>query len=367
MTAAPARYAHSALLTFAGACLEAAGVDVEIAQLTATRIVAADLAGHDTHGLALLPRYLDELQSGLLATSGTPRVLVDRGAALTWDAVLLPGHWVLARAMAEALDRAAVYGTATVAVRRSGHVGALQVHLEQATERGMMVLIWATDAQVRSVAPFGGLNPVLTSEPLAAGIPTSGAPILVDTTTSLASNGLVRRARLRGDRLSQPVLLDAAGNPSDDPAVLTAEPPGTILPLGGLTHGHKGFALGLLVATMALAVPGWGRTDGEKCQGFLLQVLDPDAFGGRAAFLRETDALAATARGARVRPGDPPVRLPGDGARARRAEQSRNGVRLEADVVDGLRQAAAELGVDFPPALPAGNVAGADVGVSGTE
>src|SRR5690606_25294529 len=115
-------------------------------------------------------------------------------------------------------------------------IGALQVHLEDATTQGMMALVWATDAQVRSVAPFGGLDAVLTSEPIAAGIPTSDAPILVDTTTSLASNALVKRARLRGERLPTAVLLDADGHASDDPAVLAADPPGTILPLGSLAH-----------------------------------------------------------------------------------------------------------------------------------
>lgn len=317
------------------------------------RIVAADLMGHDTHGLALLPRYVQELGAGIIVGDGLPTVLADRGAAVSWDARLLPGHWVLARAMATAVERAPIHGTATVAVRRSGHVGALQVYLEDATERGLLALVWATDAQVRSVAPFGGLDPVLTSEPVAAGIPTSTTPILIDTTTSLASNALVKRAREEGRRLPAPMLLDAAGNATDDPRALVQEPPGTILPLGGLAHGHKGYALGLLVATMALAVPGWGRVAGEKCQGFLLQVLDPEAFGDRAAFFAETDALAAACRASRVRPGAAPVRLPGDGARARRAAQLAEGIRLDGGIVRGLEGVAASLGVPLPAPLTA--------------
>ena len=353
-----ARYLHADLVAFADALLQAAGLAPEIARVMAMRIVDADLHGHDTHGVALLPRYLRELTSGLMATGGTIRTLSDRGASLLWDACLLPGHWVMEQAMATAIARAKQHGSATLAVRRSHHLGALQVYLPTATQAGCLCIIWAADTQDRTVAPFGGLDPVLSSEPIAFGIPTSGEPILIDTTTSLSSNAEVKRAKARGERMRGPVLLDAEGRATDDPQVFGGEPPGTILPLGGLSHGYKGYALALAVSTMALALPGWGRMTGEKTQGFVLQMLDPEAFGGREAFVRETDWMVATSRRARTPRGGPPVRLPGDGARAYARRGMAEGIPVAADVVETIAPWAEKLAVALPsPIAPAASAA----------
>ncbi len=326
----------------------AAGLDARIAAVVARCMLDADLHGHDTHGLALVPRYLRELEDGATRKSGEVEIVADRGASAQWDAHALPGHFVLDQAVALGVERARTYGAATIAIRRSQHVGALQVYLPAATAAGCMGLIWATDTQARSVAPFGGLDPVLTSEPIAIGIPTSGDPILIDMSTSLTSNAAVKRALARGERLGSDMLLDGAGNPSEDPAVLSANPAGTILPLGGLTHGYKGFGLALAVSAMSLALPGWGRTAGGKSQGVVVQVIDPDAFGGRAAFLEEVDWMVSASRASRVRPGDPPVRLPGERALALAYQRRRDGVPLAADVIAAIAPLAARLAVPFP-------------------
>src|SRR5690606_15353597 len=159
------------------------------------------------------------------------------------------------------------------------------------------------------------------SEPIAIGIPTSSSSILIDMSTSLTSNAAVKRALRRELRLSSPMLLDGQGNVSDDPAVLLGDPPGTILPLGGLTHGYKGFGLALAVSAVSLALPGWGRAAGDKTQGMVVQVMDPAAFGGKEAFLREVDWMVDAIRGSRVRAGHPPVRLPGERALAMASRQ----------------------------------------------
>lgn len=347
-----ARHAYSALIDFARGCLLALDVDSEIAAVVARRVVDADLYGHSTHGLALLPRYLQEISQGATARRGQIRQLSEKGGCLLWDAGMLPGHWVMDQAIRAALRRAPQQGIVSVAVRHSQHIGALQVYLPDLTEAGYMGVLWATDTKVRSVAPFGGLDPVVTSEPIAAGIPTRGTPILIDTTTSLTSNSQVKQVQARGERLPWPVLLDAHGCATDDPGALAGDPPGSILPLGGVTHGYKGYALAMLVGAMSLGLPGLGRLSGEKAQGFLLQVIDPDAFAGKEAFLDEMQALADATRASR--PIDPsrPVRAPGDAAWARAARQRREGVLIGPDIKAGLAGWARQLGMAFPPPLP---------------
>ncbi|MBO1113593.1 Ldh family oxidoreductase [Bordetella petrii] len=346
-----ARYAHEALIEFAQHCLLAMDVDPSIAAVVARRVVDADLYGHATHGLALLPRYLKEIDEGATQRRGEIRRVSEKGACLLWDAGMLPGHWVLHQAIQAALQRVPGQGMVSIAVRHSQHIGALQVYLPDLTEAGYLCLLWATDTKVRSVAPFGGLDAVLTSEPIAAGIPTRGTPILIDTTTSLTSNSFVKQVQARGERLPWPALLSAQGQVTDDPGALATDPPGTILPLGGMDHGYKGYAMAMLVGAMSLGLSGLGRLSGEKAQGFLLQVIDPDAFAGRDIFLDEMQALADATRAAR--PIDParPVRVPGDAALARAARQRRDGVSLGADIPAALEPWTRRLGVPFPPAL----------------
>ncbi|MCD0504662.1 Ldh family oxidoreductase, partial [Bordetella petrii] len=300
---AESRYAYEALVAFTQRCLAAVDVDADIAAVVARRVVDADLYGHATHGLALLPRYLKEITEGATQRHGEIRRISEKGGCLLWDAAMLPGHWAMHQAIQEALARVPDQGMVSIAVRHSQHIGALQVYLPEVTDAGYMCLLWATDTKVRSVAPFGGLDPVVTSEPIAAGIPTRGTPILIDTTTSLTSNSFVKQVHARGEHLPWPALLSADGQVTDDPAALASQPPGTILPLGGMDHGYKGYAIAMLVGAMSLGLPGLGRLSDEKAQGFLLQVIDPDAFAGRDAFLDEMQALADATRAAR--PIDP--------------------------------------------------------------
>lgn len=345
------RYAYEALIEFTRRCLLAIEVDAAIAAVVARRVVDADLYGHDTHGLALLPRYLKEIVEGATRRHGEIERVSEKGGCLLWDAGMLPGHWVLDQAIQTALQRVPEQGMVSIAVRHSQHIGALQVYLPDLTDAGYLCLLWATDTKVRSVAPFGGLDPVVTSEPIAAGIPTRGTPILIDTTTSLTSNSFVKQVQARGERLPWLALLGADGQVTDDPGALATDPPGTILPLGGLDHGYKGYAIAMLVGAMSLGLPGLGRLSGEKAQGFLLQVIDPDAFAGREIFLDEMQALADTTRAARPIGPARPVRVPGDAALARAARQRRDGVSVSADIRTGLETWTRQLGVPFPPAL----------------
>ena len=345
-----ARHAADHLVAFARQLLNAAGLADPGAGTVAATLVEADLMGHTTHGLALLPGYLAEIAAGRMQVAGAPEVVADRGGTVVLDGRRLPGPVLVHHAIDLALDRVPHHGTVTVVIRRSHHIACLAAYLERATDRGCVILLMSSDPNVASVAPFGGIRPLITPNPIAAGIPTPGEPILMDISTSTTTNGLTNRCHAEGGRLAAPWVLDAHGAPTDDPAALFTDPPGTILPLGGLDSGHKGFALGLLVEALTAGLGGFGRADPREGWGaaVYLQIIDPGAFGGTHAFLRQTGWLADQALATPAAPGAPPVRLPGDRARARRAEQRRDGVALYPGLFAALQPWAARLGVPVP-------------------
>jgi LDH2 family malate/lactate/ureidoglycolate dehydrogenase len=344
------RYSADELVAYASTLLARAGVRDDIARDVATVLVDGDLLGHDTHGLQLLAPYLGEIEKGTMAKSGEPRVRNARPAAQAWDAGRLPGPWVTLRALDAASAMAADYGTGTVVVRRSHHIACLAAYMKRITDRNLMAIVACSDPAMKSVAPFGGVSPVFTPNPLAAGIPTSGDPIILDISASYTTNGLTQRLHASGRELAHAWIQDAQGNATRDPAVLFTEPKGTLLPLGGLDAGHKGYALALLVEAATGALAGHGRADASEGWGatVFVQVLDPAAFGGVDDFQRQIDWVANACRTATPRPGGAPVRLPGERGMRRYREQKERGVELVDGVMAALAPWAGKLGVATP-------------------
>ena len=344
------RFAAAALNAFATALVERAGVRHDMAADVADVLVTADLLGHTTHGLALLAPYLGEIERGTMTRSGEPEIVNDRPAAQTWDGRRLPGPWLTLRALDAAAKMAAANGTGTVVIRRSHHIACLAVYLLRATERGLVAIVESSDPIVAAVVPHGGITPVLTPNPIAAGLPTSGDPILIDTSSSITSMGFAKQEMQAGRKLPGAWVIDHAGNATDDPNALHAEPKGALLPLGGLDAGYKGFGLGLLVEAMTAGLSGHGRADPREGWGgtVFVQVLDPEAFGGLEAFKRQMDHVAAACHDATPRPGVARVRLPGEAGMGRLRDQRARGVALYPSIMPALVPWAEKLGVALP-------------------
>jgi LDH2 family malate/lactate/ureidoglycolate dehydrogenase len=327
------------LTAFARRLLTAAGMEDDLARVTAEVLVEGDMIGHDTHGVGLLPWYVAEIEAGHLATAGRPEVVTDRGATFVWDGRRLPGAWLLRAALAQAADRAATCGVVTAALRNCHHTCALSAFLRPLTERGLVVQLSVSNPAAQRVAPFGGTRPLLTPNPLAAGFPTSGDPILVDVSTSITTTTLTQTLAREGGRFPEPWVLTADGMPSDDPREVT-ERGGTIMPLGGALKGHKGYGLALMVELLGQGLSGKGRADtpapGPLAQSAFLQVIDPAFFAGAEAFRAQSDHLA---RACRANPAvDParPVRVPGDSAARHRRDASTAGVPVADPLWDQL-------------------------------
>jgi LDH2 family malate/lactate/ureidoglycolate dehydrogenase len=345
-----ARYPADQLVGFAADLFRAAGLADDKARTVAEILVEGDLLGHTTHGLALAAPYLDALARGSMSREGMPEVLSDHGGAQCWDGRRLPGPWLVVRAIDAALARVAEHGLAAVAIRESHHIACLAAYLERATARGCMILLTCSDPSEASVAPFGGLRALFTPDPIAAGIPTDGEPILVDMSASITTNGMTARLRGQGRRFPGRWALTAEGEPSDDPGALFAEPPGTLLPTGGVDHGHKGYNLALTIEALSQGLAGHGRADPPTDWGasVYVQLIDPAAFGGAADFVRQTGHIARACRSNPPAPGVTAVRLPGQQGLARKREALRAGVELHPGIIEQLGSRAAKLAVAPP-------------------
>jgi len=345
------RYRAEDLRTLAHALLIEAGIEADKARATSRYLVAADMMGHTTHGLALLPWYLSHIRDGIVAREGAVEVIRDKGAAIAWNGRRLPGAWLTEQAVLAALARVETTGTATVVVANSHHNGALATYLQLATDRGMLVSIASSSPSGQQVAPFGGLRGVFTPNPVAWGIPTPNDPILIDISASITTANMCARMVKEGRRYGRDWLMDAQGNPTDDPQVIGNG--GSLLPTGGLDHGQKGFGMALSVEALTQGLAGYGRADAPKGTNaaITVSVYDPEAFGGVDAFLHQTGWLADTCLASPPRDPANPVRLPGQAGLARMRKADVEGVTLYPGIFEALVAEAEPRNISLPAAV----------------
>lgn len=352
MTAVTApRFRAEDLVACAEALFSAAGLEADKATAVATYLIEADLMGHTTHGLALAAWYLDGVADGVMTKAGAPEIVSDRGAAVCWRGRRLPGAWLTSEAVKLGCERAKTHGVATVVIGDSHHIGCLAAYLPIATTQGLMVSIASSSPSGAQVAPFGGLKGLYTPDPVAHGIPTPGDPILIDISASITTVNMSQRLIKEGGQFPHDWLMDKDGVPSRDPKVITEG--GTLLPTGGLDHGQKGYGMALHAEAVTQGLAGYGRADAPRGTNaaVTVQVYDPEAFGGREAFLRQTGWLVDACRANPPRPGVSAVRLPGEAALKRKREALANGVILHDGVIASLAPHAERLSVALPVAV----------------
>ena len=337
------------LRRFAQTILQHAGLSEEPAGVVAAGLLEADLYGHDTHGLALLEDYVEELENGTMTRQGQPEILQNFGAIARWNAKRLPGIWTTSLAIEDAIQRASQFGIAAISIAHSHHIGCLAAFLERPAREGFAILVLSSDPSDAHVAPYGGRTPVLTPNPVAVGIPADPDPILVDISMSITTAGRCARARHENQSLPAQWLLDNTGQPSADPKVLNQG--GSILPIGGLDHGHKGYALGLTVELLTQGLGDYGRADSPTEWGAAVLVLAfaPQAFTTPAAFTRQVNEIIARCQAATPRSETGQIRLPGERALANKRAALTHGIALQPSIAATLERLATRYGLDLPP------------------
>ena len=321
--------------------------DAEV-DAVAGNLVDANLAGHDSHGIGMLPRYVDAFLEGGLTPNAHISTVLDNGALLRLDGNAGFGQVVGQEAMALGVARAQQHGSCIVALGNAHHLGRIGAWAEQAAAAGLVSIHFVNVIARNIVAPYGGADARFGTNPFCAGVPLAGRPpVILDFATSMIAQGKTRVAMNKGEQVPQGCLIDDQGRPTTDPRFAVLPPIGALLAFGA----HKGFGLALMCELLggALAANLTQRDrDGAPrrvLNGLFSVLVDPAALGDRGAFEAEALAFLDWVQASPARVGFGAVQVAGDAERASRAQRRAHGVPVDATTWQEILDAAAKLGV----------------------
>lgn len=346
----PSRAAVPELSRFIATAFERVGLPSDDAAEIAELMTETDLTGADAHGVFRLPHYIRRIQAG--GVNPTPNIEVRQTGPATAlvDGDNGMGHLVMSRAADEAVALARETGIAWVGARRSNHAGAAGLYAEMPVRHGM-VGIYAAVASANHMAPWGGSESLLGTNPLAIGIPCGDAPpILLDIATTVVSYGTVKTHALHGRAMPPDWMVSKVdGQPLTDPR---RSHEGVLLPIGGHKGSGLALALGILGGPLNRAAFGRDVVDfnadqaSESNTGHFIVALDVARFLPMEAFAAEVSRHLDDLRGSERLPGAGPIRIPGDQRAVRRKERAANGVPIPEPLQKQLDALAASLGID---------------------
>lgn len=351
------------LKSFVRGCMEAVGVAPEDAGIVADVLVAADLRGVESHGVARLRRYVDGVRGGRIRAERALTVLREGPATALLDAGNGLGQPAAVVAMRRAVAKARDAGVGVVAVRRTNHFGIAGYYPGIALAEGMAG--FAASNASPQVAPTFASEPMYGTNPIAIGLPTDPRrPFLLDMATAVVPRGKLERLRREGGSVPAGWAIDQDGEPMTSLGELVdglvARRGYSLLPLGGegeQLSGHKGFGLGLLVDLLCgpLAGAAWGRhvygPEGADL-GQVFAALRVDSFRSPAEFVAEASSLEAEIRAARRAPGEDRIYIAGEKEAAETERRLASGIPLHAEVVAELREVGDGVGRSFDRDCP---------------
>jgi LDH2 family malate/lactate/ureidoglycolate dehydrogenase len=339
----------ASLRQFIAATLRRVGLPDEDAGTVAGLMAEADLQGSDGHGVIRLPQYVQRIESGGINVRPDIRVALERPAMAVIDGDNGMGHLVVSRATRLAIEKARSAGVAWVGVRHSNHAGPASLYARMPVAHDMIGLYFAV-GNANHLPPWGGMEMLLSTNPIAAGIPAGEEPpIVLDMATTVAAYGKVKAKAKRGEPMPEGWMMDRDGKPLTDP---NRAHEGFLMPIGG----HKGYGLALIVGLLAGTLQGaaMGRdvvdfnadhtTPTNTGQAIL--VIDLEAFGGAGPFKQAVDTLVRDIRASERMPGVERIWLPGEQSHGRRAAYEASGVPLPAALADDLDRLAQRLGIE---------------------
>jgi L-2-hydroxycarboxylate dehydrogenase (NAD+) len=344
--AAAARVSPQKLEAFVALAFVAVGLSKVEANNIAELMVRADVQGSEGHGVFRLPQYIRRIKGG--AVNVKPRIRVEREAAgmALVDGDNGMGHLVMRFAAEKAIEKAKSAGVAWVGVKWSNHAGPASLYAGMPLEHDMVGLYLAV-GNANHLPPWGGLDMLLSTNPIAVAVPAGEEPpIVLDMATTVAAYGKVKTKAQRGETMPEGWMMDRQGRPLTDPKRANE---GFLLPIGG----YKGYGLalifGLLAGTLNGAAMGRNVVDFNADDttptntGHVIAAINVAAFQPVAEFKSNVDALIRDIRASQRLPGVDRIRLPGEGSQAARADRMKNGIPLPAPLAASLDQLASEL------------------------
>jgi LDH2 family malate/lactate/ureidoglycolate dehydrogenase len=346
------KIAAERLQKIGAALLVGAGASRDEADTVARGCVAANLAGHDSHGIILIPTYVERIKIGHIVP-GAPFKIVQESPTTT----VIDGHWgfgfvVNEKAMRLTIEKAKSANVAAATVFRQSHVGRLGAYPLMAAQVGMIGIATADSGRSpKAVAPFGGREARLGTNPISIAVPSDlPGPLCLDMATSAVAVGKLTLAQARGEKIPLGWIVDSEGKHTTDPARF--RPGGALLPLGG-TEGYKGSGLAVIVEILCGLLTGLGfgvEPSGRHNDGCFLAVFKVDAFRPLVEFKREVAEFARYLKETPLSEGSTGVFYPGEVEYLREQERRKSGVEIEDATWKKLRTLASELklaDVDF--------------------
>ena len=331
--------------------MRSAGASAEVAECVVDHLVQANLVGVDSHGIMRLPDYAGWLIDGRASGDDRMHVISDGGATCLIDAEFTYGPVAASKACKIAIDKSRQFGAGLVSVRHATHIGRLGHYAEDLAEAGHIGFVCCQAGGAgQFVAPWGGREGRLTTNPLAWGFPSArdDGALVMDLATSAAPEGTIRLAQRRGETIPTGWIIDAEGRPSTNPADLHGPPPGAILPFGE----HKGYAMALVAEALSGALTGGGccrptnETYTHVCN-FFLMATRVDAYMPLDSFTRDLDAMLAYVKSSKPTKEDESVRVPYELEARLRRRRAAEGITIDDTSWQRIADPADRMGIEL--------------------
>ena len=353
---APMNMPAAALEQVVAGILRGSGSSAAEAVTVAANLVLANLSGHDSHGVGMVPRYVDAVIEGGLQPNAAAKVSLDIGTMLALDGQRGYGQVVGDQAMQMALERARTHGSCIMALGNAHHLGRIGHFAEMAVAQGLVALHFVNVLSRPIVAPWGGADGRFGTNPCCIGIPLHGRdPFVLDFATSRVAQGKMRVAHNKGLQVAPGTLIDEHGRPTTDPGVVVVPQSNGLL--GALlTFGeYKGYGMAVACELLGGALTGggtWHRPTDPAVKavvnGMLTILIDPARLGTQAAFDQEALDFVDWLRSGPQAEGSDGVQIAGDPERAARAQRRVDGIDIDPQTWQELITAGHKVGFSVP-------------------
>lgn len=342
----------SRLKAFIAEALTKVGLPEQDASTVAGLMAEADLQGSDGHGVTRLPQYVRRIKAGGFNVRPNIHVVHDHLSTAVLNGDNGMGHLVMKRAAEMAIEKARTTGIAWVNSQFSNHAGPASLYASMPLAHDMIGLYFAV-GNANHLPPWGGLDMLLSTNPIAAAIPAGDEKsIVLDMATTVAAYGKVKTKALRGETMPEGWMIDRAGKPLTDPKRADE---GMLLPLGGMEAGYKGYGLAMIIGLLAGTLGGaaMGKDvvdfnhddDSVTNTGQAICAINVAAFGDVAVFKKSVDTLVRDFRTSERMPGVERIQVPGERSAETRVKRTRDGIPLAPALMRGLDQVADDLGI----------------------
>ena len=329
--------------------LEGAGASAEESAVVARELQAANLVGHDSHGVMRLMQYVDYIEKGVIRPGEPLEILKEGAAFLLIDGRFNFGQVTASQALQLGMAKAREAGTATIFMRNCNHVGRLGSYTQQAAHRKFAAMMMVNGPASGGVAPYGAIEGRMGTNPITIAAPWGDGSLVLDMTSSATAEGKVRVARDKGVAVPEGQLIDAAGQPTTDPATYYADPAGAILPLGG-NLGFKGYGLGVMIDVFGGMLSGFGicRTDlPPGTNGVWMYLVEVSAFTDLDDYQALVTKYVAHIKSSRKLPGVDEILMPGEIELRRQEQRTADGVDVPEETWRQIGELASRLNVSL--------------------